>query len=436
MTALALQNQEEFRSDLEKLFEQVVSSDALQKVRLRAWDHFLELGLPATHDEIFRYMRLGNFYSQRYSLSYPSEVSKETIAPYVIPECSESCLVLVNGHFRPELSRTGNLPKQLVFSHLNGATRTYGTFLNNHWAKAMKEETDAFAILNAALHRDGLFLYVPPKAVFERPIQLLSILDAQESQMLILPRIQLVLGASSQAEIVFQQQHLSGEKYALNSVIDSVLEENAVLNLIQVSHGLSPSMWGFDALRSVLKRSACLKTHLFTEGAEAVRYDYRAQLIGEGSNAALHSAWMLSEKRECHSHVLIEHQAPNCQSRQLFKGVLRDSSRSSFEGKIYVRAEAQKTDAFQLNNNLLLSDTAHADSKPNLEIFADDVKASHGATVGQPDAQELLYLKTRGLTHEQSLNLLVNGFCREVVEQIGIASIREDLEQRIQRYTG
>lgn len=433
MTA-TLNDQENFRLHLEQLFEQVVSADALQKVRIRAWDHFLEMGLPAPKDEIFRYLRLRNLYAKRFKLSYPTQLSNEVIEKAILPECQQSCLVLVNGHFRPELSRTANLPKQIVISHLNGATRTYGTFLNNHWAKAMKEETDAFAIANAALHRDGLFIYIPPKAIVETPIQVLHVIDSQETEMWMMPRLQIVLGANSQAELIFQQLHLSGEEYALNSVLDLVLEDNANFELTQIATDLTSQSWGFEAVRATLKRTATLKTHLFTEGSETIRYDYRVQLVGEGSNAALQAAWMLGEKRECHHHVLIEHQAPNCQSRQLFKGVLRDSSRSSFEGKIYVRAEAQKTDAFQLNNNLLLSDLAHADSKPNLEIFADDVKASHGATVGQLDTQELLYLKTRGLTHAQAANLLIDGFCREVVDQMTIPSVRQQLGQRIHRY--
>lgn len=429
-----LNEQEHFLSHLEQLFEQVVSTDALQKVRMRAWDHFLEMGLPAPRDEIFRYVRLRNFYAKRYTLSYPTQIDLQVIKQAVLPECQRSYLVLINGHFRPELSRIEDLPKQVVISHLNGATRTYGTFLNNHWAKAMKEEMDAFAIANAALHRDGLFIYISPKAVIECPIQVLHLLDGQESAMWMMPRLQVVLGAHSQAELIFQQQHHSGEHYALNGVLDLALEDQAHLSMTQTATNLPSQVWGFEALRATLKRSASLKTHLFTEGAEGLRYDYRIQMAGEGSSAALQAAWMLADKRECHHHVLIDHQAPNCQSRQLFKGILRDSSRSSFEGKIYVRPEAQKTDAFQLNNNLLLSDLAHADSKPNLEIFADDVKASHGATVGQLDSQELLYLKTRGLTHDQATNLLIDGFCREVVDQIAVPSIRHQLQQRIHRY--
>ena len=143
---------------------------------------------------------------------------------------------------------------------------------------------------------------------------------------------------------------------------------------------------------------------------------------------------MLSGKNESHTHVLVDHQAPNCRSMQLFKGALNDVSRSSFEGKILVRQLAQKTEAFQLNNNLLLSDRANADSKPNLEIFADDVKASHGSTVGQLDAEQIFYMKTRGFSDADAKNLLVYGYCQEVIEMISVDSVRLRLKSIAQNY--
>ena len=154
-----------------------------------------------------------------------------------------------------------------------------------------------------------------------------------------------------------------------------------------------------------------------TEGAKTVREDYKIALNGENGEADLNGLWVLKEKNECHVNVMIEHVAPHCRSNQLFKGVLDDFARSSFEGKIWVRKEAQKTDAFQLNNNLLLSDHANADSKPNLEIFADDVKASHGSTMGQVDEEQLFYLKTRGFSKEVAEKFLVRAFCQEVLQK-------------------
>ena len=192
--------------------------------------------------------------------------------------------------------------------------------------------------------------------------------------------------------------------------------------------------WHLDAFRATLKRDSYLKTVSVTEGGMTVRNDYRITLAGENAEALLNGIWMLSDKREAHANIFIDHQAPICRSFQLFKDVLTDFSRSSFEGKIMVRQAAQKTEAFQLNNNLLLNDHAHADSKPNLEIFADDVKASHGATFGQLDPDQLFYLKTRGFSDETAKNLLIYGFCEQVIELIPILSLRQEFSHLVRNY--
>ena len=157
---------------------------------------------------------------------------------------------------------------------------------------------------------------------------------------------------------------------------------------------------------------------MVTEGSATVRYDYHVMLLGENSEASLSGVWMLSGKREAHTHVLMDHQAPHCRSLQLFKGVLNDTTHSSFEGKILVRQLAQKTEAYQLNHNLLLSDRALADSKPSLEIFADDVRCTHGPALGRMSDQQLFYLQARGLNQELATKLLSHAFINEVVDTI------------------
>ena len=175
-----------------------------------------------------------------------------------------------------------------------------------------------------------------------------------------------------------------------------------------------------------MKRDSQFTSHLVTNGSETVRYDYAVQLKGENGVAHLNGLWMLNGSSEAHVHVLMEHASPYCESLQHFKGALDGSSRSSFEGKILVRQEAQKTNSFQMNNNLLLSPGAQANSKPNLEIFADDVKASHGSTVGQLDDEELFYLRTRGYTKSEAEGILTQGFLRDIIEKIDQKDIRDE----------
>lgn len=411
-----------------------VARDSLEKIRIKAWDHFNELGLPTKKSEVFRYVKLRNLYDRKFSPAKPTEVAHRAISPHVLPECEEAVLVFVNGFFQPQLSRTNALPKKVVATSLIEAMKTYGTFLNNQWAKSIKEETDPFAALNAALHQGGLFLYLPPRTILERPLQILNLVDTQSNPYFMQPRFHLFAATQSQLEICSTQATLSGKGCCINMAADFSIEEDAHVRYVQASFDEPEDSWHFDALRAHLKRNSTLQTINATAGGTTVRYDYRIALNGENGEALLNGIWMLNGKAEAHTHVLMDHQAPYCRSFQLYKGVLNDVSHSSFEGKILVRQPAQKTDAFQLNNNLLLSDRAAADSKPNLEIFADDVKASHGATVGQLDKEQLFYMKTRGFEEAQAKNLLVQGFCEEVIQKIQVPSLRESISARASSY--
>jgi Fe-S cluster assembly protein SufD len=422
-----------FHEKFEELYAQL-SNDPLKSVRSKAWDHYLELGLPTKRHEAFKYLRLRSLYQNEFVPSIEARIEKESMDPFVYPECRNSLIVFVNGYFHPELSQIQALPKKAVLSSLPESLNTFGTFLSHQWAKSIKEETDSFAALNAALHPKGAFLYIPPKTVMDCPIQILHIVDAGSEKMFLMPRLHIFAGAQCEAQLYSSQGVISGRKYAVNMAVDWTIEEEAHINYVQNSWEISPEAWFFDAARATLKRNSTFHSVNTTSGSATVRYDYRVALAGENSEALLNGVWMLSNNKEAHTHVIVDHQAPHCRSMQLFKGVLNDASHSSFEGKILVRQPAQKTEAFQLNNNLLLSDHAAADSKPNLEIFADDVKASHGATVGQLDAEQLFYMKTRGFDEADAKNLLIQGFCQEVLDKIILKSLSKVLSERAGSY--
>ncbi|MEI8364854.1 MAG: Fe-S cluster assembly protein SufD [Parachlamydiaceae bacterium] len=422
---------ENFQAFLGSLYSQAGVADSLQKLRVKAWEHFLDLGLPSRKDDVYRYVKLRNFFAVNYEASAVSTITAAAIDPYILPESRQSVAVFVNGQFSPALSRLEAVPKRVVILRLAEATATFGSFLNSQWTKSLKDERDPFAAINAALHRDGLFLYFPPKTIFESPIQLLNVVDAGKAPMFIMPRVQVFAGTQSELSLVSTQAVLSGDQYVTNMVADFTIEDDARIEYIQATPNLGDGIWHFDALRAVLKRNSRLKTIGVTKGSATARFDYRVALTGENGEASLNGVWILAEKNEAHTHVLIDHQAPHCRSLQLFKGALRDTSHSAFEGKILVRQAAQKTEAFQLNNNLLLSDRANAESKPNLEIFADDVKASHGSTVGQLDNEQIFYMKTRGFSAETAKNLLVYGFCQEVIDMVSIPSLHDSMSMSL-----
>lgn len=400
--------------------------DPLYRLRQRGWDTFLEKGLPTKKSETYQYIKLRKLFAASYKAAEKDSFDPK---PWLFEESRGSNLVFVNGFFSPEHSE---VPDGLDILPLNEAIFSFGTWINNQWAKTLKEETDPFALLNSALFSEGALLYISPKAVIKKPIQLLFV--TTEEGIMSSPRVEVFLG--KQAEVALVSRHvILKENSFTNLFLNAHLEDNAKLTYTQVATECAlPGTWVFDATRAHIKRDSNFTTHMATQGSETTRFDYQVEIAGENASCHLNGIWMLRQSLEAHVHVLMKHLAPNCTSLQLFKGALADSSRSSFEGKILVKKEAQKTDSFQLNNNLLLSDHAQANSKPNLEIFADDVKASHGATVGQLDSEELFYLRTRGYTEQEAKGLLTRAFLRDVLSKIEIPSVKELLIRQSDKF--
>lgn len=428
-------NNLDFQRTLDELFLEKGDKGMLQKIKVQAFDQFKAIGLPTKKQEAFRYVPLRKFFEKQYqSSSFKPEISLETVYKFVLPECQNSFIVLVNGRYSKELSDTTKVSARVVISSLNEAMHTYSSFLTNHFAKTLKNETDPFAALNAALQNEGIFIYLPPKTVLEKPIQILHLIDTQNEALVLNPRLQVFVGAQSSVECVLTHEFLSIGDHFINHVSDFAIEEDSHVRLNCMITKKSDDFFHFEATRAILKKNSTFESISFSNGSLSIRRDYKMTLIGENAECALNNLWMLKDNNEQHYHILIDHQAPNCRSRQLFKGALDDFSKSSFEGKILVKQAAQKTDAFQLNANLLLSDHTMAFSKPNLEIFADDVKASHGATFGQLDQEQLFCLRSRGISEFEAKNLLLFGFCKEVIDLITIESLKTMLVEQAKTF--
>lgn len=434
MGELALE-QEQFQAMLTS--EQArLKEDRLEAMRKQAWQHFLSMGLPSVENEVYRYLKLRHLFSQSFHVAEEkSALSLKDIAPWIYPECRHSVIVFVNGRYAPHLSDVKALPSRAVISSLNEAMTIYGAFLNNYWSQALKEENDPFALLNGALHDQGAFLYFPPKSVIEAPIQLLHVIVPQETgPLLLLPRLQLFVGAHSDIKFISTQQHCEASVYLNNQVVEFVLEEDAQVHYTQSLCEEPSFAWHLEAIRARLKRDSRFQHVAISAGSATVRTDYHIALLGENAEAELNGLAMLTDKREMHTHVLMDHQAPRCRSNQLFKNALTGHSRASFEGEIMVRQAAQKTEALQLNHNLLLDDHVQVNSKPNLKIFADDVKATHGATMGQLDPEQLFYMKARGFSDSQARSLLIDCFCEQILDKLSSVSLRKECSQRIRHH--
>ncbi len=413
---------------LEQLSSFRTQTDSLQILRDKGWSHFEKLGLPGKKQEAFRYLPLRELYQQPLALAQDAAIDKASFAQAIFPESQHSHLVFVNGYLRLDLSDITAIPKQVQILSLNDAMRTHGSFLQNRFSKSISAEQDPLVALNLSMHGNGAFVYIPPKLSIEAPIQCLYVFHSQDQNTLTLtsPRLHLFLGAHSEVKWI-STSHRSGPAQCFNALFDAAIEEGAQLNLC-TRIAASDKDWHFESLRASLKANSRLSSISVSTGGACARQDYRVTLNGEGAEAKLQGLTLLKAKAQSHSHLLVEHVAPHTQSMQRFKTLLYDTTQSSFEGKILVRKEAQKTQAYQLNNNLLLDDRAIANAKPNLEIFADDVKASHGVTVAQLDNDLLFYLKTRGISENTAKNLLTAGFCKEIIQEIPHPLLAQEIE--------
>ncbi len=393
-----------------------MSLELLEKhLHQTAWDRFVEIGLPTKQNEVYRYVRLKDLYRHPFSAPEPFEAS-------IIP--LESTLVFANGTYMEALSSP---PKGVIVLPLSKAFATYGSFLNARKAKWSKEEKDPFAALNGAYYTEGLFIYVPPKCVCLSPIRIIHYTEKMQKPTHVCPRIHLFAGKESAVQLTWEQRGPLDHMW-VNTYIDCALEEASSVTLSHV-HRLPETAHHFLALRATLKSRSTLKSFSVTNGSATSREDYLVRLQGEEAEANLYGVWDLKGHRQHHVNLWIDHQEPSCTSLQKFKGILSDASRSSFEGKIYVHSKAQKTQAYQMNNNLVLGERATANSKPNLEIFADDVKASHGTTIGQIDPEHLFYLQARGIPVFMAQQLLLQGFRNEIIDLIPHPHLREEALQ-------
>ncbi len=399
---------------------EVIQSTRTQKIQQKAWTQLVEQGFPTRRDEQFQYLPLRQLYQSTF-VPPKKNISQEVVDAHTLPECKGNCIVFTNGIFSPELT---TVQKEIVVEDLAKASRTFSTFLNSQWDKFH----DPFALLNIACFAEGAFFYLPPKTRVEKPIQILHLVDNKDEPMMITPHLQGFIGKTSQAEFVSTEVLVSGESSFTSALFNFTLEEGANVKWEEKVLSNRVKRWYFSSMHASLKRDSNFQSIHVTDGSKTVRHNYDVELLGENAEVSLNGVAMLQGKAEAHTNVHIEHKAPNCRSNQLFKNGVEDQGHSSFEGKIYVHQAAQQTEAFQLNNNLLLSDQAKADSKPNLEIFADDVKASHGATVGQLDQEQLFYLQARGFSSAEAKNLLVYGFCKEVIDLIKVESLHNELQ--------
>ena len=405
--------------------------DWLQRLRRRAIDEFAHAGFPTTRDEEWRFTNVSPIAGARFVPAgiAARTVSKADVAHLVFDESAASTLVFVNGAFAPECSSTGGLPEGVRAVSLAKLLATDPRLVEPYLGRQARTQ-QAFAALNTAFVHDGLFISVPAGVVVETPIHVVFLSTGTSAAVVSHPRVLAVVGAHGKATLVETYASLGNEQGFTNAVTEIVLGPAAVVDhykvqreSVRVHHMASMHVHGqggttFSSLNVAM-------------GGAIVRNEIVGLLDGEGQDFTLNGAYFADGEQLVDNHTTIDHMRPHCGSHELYKGVLAGRAKAVFNGKIIVRPGAQKTDAKQTNKALLLSDDATINTKPQLEIFADDVKCTHGAAVGQLDDDALFYLRSRGIGVREARNLLVRAFLGDVLERIKIPSLRERVEDDV-----
>lgn len=398
----------------------------LQDVRDHAAGRFAELGFPTTRDEDWRFTSVSRIAGTEWSLAPASTQLAEAQIDEVLYGDAPHRLVFVNGRFAPQLSRTAGLPQGLTVGSLS---QEADASIQQHFGTIAEADTRAFAALNTAFADDGAYVYVPEGVILDTPIQLLFISVASSSSMSH-PRTLIVLETGSQAQIVETYVGRSGQAYFTNAVTEVFVGENAVLDHYKVQEE-GVEAYHIASMHVRASRSSTFSSHSFSLGGGLVRNDAIATLAGEGAECTLNGLYLADRERLVDNHTTIDHVMPHCPSHEIYKGILGGKARAIFNGKIIVRPDAQKTDAKQTNRALLLSDEATINTKPQLEIFADDVKCTHGATVGQLDEDAVFYLRARGLTYLEARDMLIHAFAGDILDRVKIEPLRNALEAEL-----
>ncbi|MFN2598960.1 MAG: Fe-S cluster assembly protein SufD [Pyrinomonadaceae bacterium] len=401
--------------------------------RAAAFETFERLGFPTTDQEDWKYTNVAPIARSPFAAPRGRSLTAGeagAVAQSLYAEAGRSRLVFVNGYLSASLSSLGALPAGVVVSSLwDALCGGRAEMLRERVGSAAAADADGFAALNAAHLGEGAFVYLPEGVRLEAPLHL-SFVAGDEDAPLVNPRVVLVAERDSSATIIESYEASRDSAYFTNAVVEVFVGDGARLTHYKVQRE-SEQAYHVATTAAEIGRGGVYDLTTITLGARLSRHGVSVRMAREGAECWVDGLYLVGAGQHADTHSAIDHVAPRCTSHQIYKGILDGDARAVFNGKVFVHPGAQATDAQQTNKNLLLSPDARVDTKPQLEIFADDVKCSHGATAGQLDEEELFYLKSRGLHDELARNLLTYGFAEELIEKIKIESIKRQLDEAI-----
>ena len=408
----------------------------LRKLREDAFARFCEKGFPTTRDEDWRFTNVSGIARTAFRTASPYEESQfaETgLGAFHVPGAAAQ-LVFVNGRFVKNLSSYHSLPNGVTVASLREQIEQHPETLESHLGRHASQERDPFVALNTAFLGDGAYVHVARGVVLEAPIFLLYLSTQEDAPTMTHPRNLIVAENESQVAVVEDYVSVGGESVVFsNAVTELIAGENTIAQhfLIEREH---LKAYNVSTLRIQQGRSANVTSHSVLLGGGLVRNNVHPVLAGEGGECVINGLFLGTGRQHLDNYMHVEHAAPHCGSRQFYNGILDGQSHGVFHGRIVVHKAAQKTDAKQTNRNLLLSDDAQIDTKPQLEIYADDVKCTHGATIGQIEENALFYLRSRGISEQEARKLLLMAFAEECVDRMHAGVAREHVERLIREH--
>lgn len=404
---------------------------ASEPVRSSALETFRQLGLPSTKHEEYRYTPITralekNFtFRQSGAQPFAGDVENSLISGF-----DANILVFVNGVFAADHSVITSPAKELTIQSLEEALRSGHPAAQEEFNRLLSSQPDAFVAWNTADWRAGLFVHVPENTVVARPLIVHYINDATPGEVVAVNRNLVVVGKNSEVTLLEKFDSVGPGHHFTNLVNEIAVAEKATVNYYHVQND-SGNRYQFSHTEIRQKDHSRANTYTFNLQGSLLRSNLNLIIDGEGIESHMYGLYLLKGKTLADNHTVVDHKKPHSFTNELYKGIMDESSRGVFNGKIYVRPQAQKTNAFQANRNILLSDKATVNTKPQLEIWADDVKCSHGCTTGQLDEEALFYLRTRGIDKDAARAMMLYAFAGEITEKIPHPALREYVDKVI-----
>ncbi|MBN2273346.1 MAG: Fe-S cluster assembly protein SufD [Bacteroidales bacterium] len=401
------------------------TGEILNMQRQDALEDFMRLGVPDIKNEDYKYTRIEDYLKGNYDVEFtndPFKVNLREIFKCDIPELDTHVVLVMNGFYYHD-NNLSDLPEGIIVCGLNEASVRYPEIFRQHYGRYARTANDGLIALNTLFAHDGVFVYVPEGQRLDRPLQVIN-LSFSFRNLRITRRNLIITGDNATCNIILCDHTLSAHSYVTNSLTEVYAGKNARFDFSRMQNENSISSQITHTFIHQEENSVVSSNTISLHGG-LIRNNFYSRLNGTGCENNVYGLFLGDDNQHIANYTLINHATPNSTSNQLFKGILDDNATGAFNGKIYVSRNAQKTIAYQKNNNLLLSPTARMNSKPHLEIYADDVKCSHGATIGRLDNEAMFYLRSRGISEKEARQLLMYAFADEIIGKIQVSLLRD-----------